>query len=216
MHKLNPNHIRLKPEQRLYQCPVPIIAITGSIATGKSTVTNILKERGYPVIDADVLIKKIYTKDEVLRFLKDSCPEVLINKKIDFKVLREAFFRSEDLKVNLEKLLYRFLEDEFNNALGPHLASGSTYVFYDVPLLFEKNIQNRVDQSVTVYCPKEIQLKRLISRDDVSNEFAKQLIANQIDIEQKKSMSHLVIYNTGDLKDLRLEVEKFLQILEKK
>lgn len=213
MHKLKPDHIRLEKHNRLYQCPVPIVAITGSIATGKSSVSEILKDRGYPVIDADLLIKKIYMQNDVIDLVAKESPEAMVNDKINFKVLRAQFFSKPQLKKRLEEKLYSYLKEFFLKEARLFLATGAQFVFYDVPLLFEKKIDSKVDLIAVVYCNKETQVERLTKRDDIDESYALKLISNQIDIDEKKSKSHLVIDNQGDLKHLRLEVESFLQNL---
>lgn len=216
MVKLNPNHIRLNQSERLYQCPVPIVAITGSIATGKSSVTNILRQKGHSVIDADSLIKDIYSLKDVTQFVEKICPDVVVSGKIDFKLLRAKFFNDKDLAIKLEKKLYSFLHEAFNDALKPLLMTNPDYIFYDVPLLFEKNIADKVDMIVTVYTPREIQMTRLLNRDHIDRNLANKLINSQLDIEHKKRNSHLIIDNSLTIEKLPAEVEKFLQLLEKK
>lgn len=216
MVKLNPNHIRLTQDQRLYRCPVPIVGLTGSIATGKSSVTKILRQLGHSVIDADKLIKDIYTQPDVIDFIKQNCPEAIVNEVIDFKVLRIKFFSDKELALKLENKLYSYLPEAFNNSLNALLKNTPSFILYDVPLLFEKGIGDKVDTIVTVYAPKEIQLKRLMARDNIDHDIALKLISNQIDIEQKKQNSHLIIDNSLTIENLPGHVEKFLQILEKK
>ena len=215
MHKLNPTYIQIETKQRLYQCPVPIVAITGSIATGKSSVSKILVERNYPVIDADRLIKNIYKKQEIIDFISTRCPKAFKGSAIDFKVLRVEFFNDDSLKNSLENLLYQYLEVEFRLEADRAIKGGANFIFYDVPLLFEKGLFDKVDLVVTVYTPKKLQLKRLKRRDNINQELALKLLESQIDIEEKKKQSHLIINNQSTLANLEEEVSSFLDILQK-
>lgn len=98
--KLNPKIIKLTTENRLYHLNIPIIAITGGIATGKSTVSKLISAMGFKVIDADSLVKKIYSDDETISFIKTIAPECIDGEfKIIFPKLREYFFQTQILKL---------------------------------------------------------------------------------------------------------------------
>ena len=87
MKRLKHKYIRLEQQERLHQCPLPIVGLTGGIATGKSTVSKIFKEEGLWVICADDLIHQIYQEGETLSFVKGICPQSIQNEKIDFPFL---------------------------------------------------------------------------------------------------------------------------------
>src|SRR5690606_10373426 len=143
---------KLKPETRLHQTPVPIIGLTGGIASGKSTVSRMLVQKGIPVIDADQLIKDIYRLPETKTFVSEKCPDALKHDEIHFPTLRERFFNNPELKKDLERFLYQRLPQAFQAAYQK-LGSPS-YVVYDVPLLFEKGLDRLVDLKVLVYAPR--------------------------------------------------------------
>lgn len=216
MFKLNSTHIRLEQSQRLYRCSVPIIAITGSIATGKSSVSKILKKLDHAVIDADKLIKEIYKKSEMIELIATHCPKAYVNGEIEFKTLRDHFFNDENLKSLLESALYQYLDTQFTKEAKLFIEEqGHNFLFYDVPLLFEKNIVDKVDLAVTVYCPKKTQVERLQTRDNIDKLLALKIINSQMDIEEKREKSHLIIDNQSSLKALENEVSHFLDILKK-
>lgn len=216
MSKLNSTYIRLQPNQRLYQCPVPIIAITGSIATGKSSVSKLLTQLGFKVIDADLLVKKIYLKQDIISLVATHCSKAYMNDQINFKILRSQFFSNEVLKTTLETAIYKHLEDEFMACAQSAIKEGAHFLFYDVPLLFEKNIVEKVDLAVTVYASRSVQLDRLTARDNINMDLALKLVNSQMDIEEKKRRSDLIIDNQSSLKSLESEVFKFIKILQKK
>lgn len=215
MFKLNPIHIRLSPPQRLYHCSVPIVAITGSIATGKSSVSKLLRSAGHVVFDADLLIKEVYKQQDIIDIVSAHCPIALNENKINFKVLRTQFFNDNSLKIILEQALYKGLEIKFREKAEHEIALGAEFIFYDVPLLFEKDLQDYVDLAVTVYAPRDFQLTRLQQRDNIDTEMAVKMINSQMDIEEKKLKSHLIINNQLTLKELEKEVIIFLDILKK-
>ena len=157
--------IRLTEKERLHGVGLPIVAITGGIATGKSTVSNLFKKSGFVVINADELIHKIYQLEDTISFVNGLCPNAVKENSIDFVVLREKFFNDNSLKTQLESFLYQKLPGEFVSSIP----KGTEVVFYDVPLLFEKALNDKVDQIIVVSANKETQLERLAQRDKSSS-----------------------------------------------
>ena len=135
--KIKNNFNRLNNESRIYKLNVPVIGLTGGIASGKSTVTAILKEKDLPVIDADQLVKGIYALPETLDFIKKNYPEVIKYGVIQFPLLRQKVFSNSDVKSKIEEFIYQRLPMAFKLAFE-NLHQPSV-VIYDVPLLFEKN-----------------------------------------------------------------------------
>jgi dephospho-CoA kinase len=215
MNQLNlkSRFIKLSKENRLYQIPVPIIGLTGGIATGKSTVADFLRSKNIPVIDADKLVKRIYQKPETKSFIQNEFPDCFENGEIIFKKLREVLFNSlEDLK-KVETHIYQYMPEEFKKDYS--LFKSPSFIVYDVPLLFEKNLYPLVDLKVCVYCPRKMQLERILNRDQCSPEVAGQIIDRQLDIEVKKSKSDQIIENIAGKADLIPNIESFLdKVLE--
>jgi dephospho-CoA kinase len=206
---LKPEFQKLTPKSRLYQLPVPIIGLTGGIASGKSTVAEILSQKGLAMINADQLVKDIYALPETLEFLNLHHPEVLKAKKIDFRMLREKVFKNPEVKTQIEKFIYQRLPAAFMNAY--HKLQDPKLVVYDVPLLFEKNLESLMDVSVLVYAPRNIQRTRLMSRDSIAEELAESILKQQMDIEDKKQRAEFVINNSLTKEELTEEIEQFLR-----
>lgn len=200
MFELKSNYITKSKENRLYQLDCPVIGLTGGIATGKSTVSSQLSEKGFPVICADKLVKEVYTTQKTITHLNKYYPQVLNNNEIDFKQFRELFFGDKSIQEDVEKLIYSQMPDMFLKTY--HQLNDPSIVIYDVPLLFEKGLDNLVDVKVTVYCPKEEQIKRLIKRDSISEELAENIISKQMPIDDKKNASDMIIDNSGKEADL--------------
>lgn len=211
--KLKQKYIKLKEDLRLHKLDIPVIGLTGGIATGKSAVSKFLKEQNFCVIDADFLIKEIYKQSETINFIEKLSPTATINGKINFKVLREIFFKDKSTQEKIETYLYPQLRKFFLIELEKFKETHSVHlVIYDVPLLFEKKLESLVDLTVLVYCPKETQLERLISRDKITPEMAQNILSHQIDIEDKKRKCDFVIDNTKDLKNLKKETFKVFKL----
>jgi dephospho-CoA kinase len=209
--KLNKNKISLTKENRLHHFEVPIIALTGGIATGKSSVSKILKEKNIPLIDADKLVKNIYQKTETFNFIQSHFPACIENNQIDFKRLRTIAFSNNEHLQTIEKFIYQYMPQEFLRAY--HELGGPDFIFYDVPLLFEKNLDKFVDQKICVYAPYDMQLMRLIERDQLTKELAQKILSKQLDIEIKKSKSDFIIINTNSIEDLKNNTENILRSL---
>lgn len=211
MKNLKAKFITHTPDSRLYQIPVPIIGLTGGIATGKSTVSEILKKNNIPVIDADRLVKNIYQKSATLEFIAKHFPHVIVDGQIVFKKLRETVFIDHMAKKLVEDYIYALLPAEFKMAFSAF--DKPKFIVYDVPLLFEKGLDKYIDLSVCVYAPRSMQLDRLILRDKSSAELASQIINSQMDIEVKKQKADWVLENIENTEKLKATVEKMLVAL---
>ena len=184
--------------------------ITGSIASGKSTVVNLLKERGFSVIDADVIAH------EQLEICKREIVEVFGEQildeagKIERKKLGAIVFNEPKKLKNLEQILHPKIKAEILSKALQLERLGQVY-FVDIPLFFEKRERYAEFKNVAViYAPKELLLSRLMSRNRLSLNEAKARVELQMDIEQKKKMAKFVIDNSSDMENLKLELEKFL------
>lgn len=212
MKKLKNNLVKLTPESRLYNTPVPIIGLTGGIGTGKSTVAAALRKHGLHIIDADANVKMVYQKAETVDFIRQNFPIVLTKTeaegRIDFKKLREIVFANPDARTLLEGYIYSHLPEVFKEAFS--LFEKPAVIIYDVPLLFEKQLHLLVDISVCVYAPREVQIARLMARDHSTRELAESILSSQLDIEEKKKLSDFTIENTGDLNLLEKNIHEFI------
>ena len=185
--------------------------ITGSIASGKSTVVNLLKERGFSVIDADLIAHEQLEicKGEIVR----EFGEQILDEagKIERKKLGAIVFRKPKKLKNLEQILHPKIKAEIFFIASQLESLGQVY-FVDIPLFFEKKERYAEFKNVAViYAPKELLLSRLMSRNALNLEDAKARVELQMDIEQKKKMAKFVIDNSGDRENLELELEKFLK-----
>ncbi len=207
--KLRAEWRKLTPGMRLHTLDVPIVGLTGGIATGKSTVAELLIEKGLPVINADLLVKEIYSKEETRNFIKRNYPEVILNNDIDFKKLREKVFTDSVVKDDVEAHIYGRLKNAFTEAYEK--LGSPDFVVYDVPLLFEKKLDPVVDVKVLVYAPEDIQRKRLMARDGDEEDMARTIMASQLNIEDKKVRADFIIDNSSTKAELARKVEQFLR-----
>ena len=187
------------------------IALTGGIATGKSTVCNILKLYGFSIIDADKIAHKVLEEQKkTISTLFGK--EYIKDNKVDRKKLAKLIFSNKEAKKSLEKLLHPLIKERITKE-SIKLEKYQVPYIMDIPLFFEtKNYP--IKRVMVVYAPKEIQLKRLMKREGLDEVKAKKRISSQIDIEEKKKLATFIIDNSKDLKHLQKEIEKFIQKVE--
>lgn len=187
--------------KRLYDYPYPIIGVSGGIATGKSTLSKLLSDY-YCVICADKLVKDIYSWKETNDFMfKNFSSFVDSFGKIDFKNLREMVFNDSVVKTKLEDYIYPRLPLAFYKEIISKNWEGRE-IFYDMPLLFEMGLHERVDLSICVYLPRVEQVKRLMKRDNIDESLANKMLDAQMDIEEKKNLANIVFDNSGTIINL--------------
>ena len=183
------------------------IALTGGISTGKSTVCNLLKLHGFLTIDADKIAHKLL--DENSSKIEEMFgKEYVENGKVLRKELGKIIFSNEENKLKLEALLHPLIKEEIIKESKIYEEQNKPY-FVDIPLFFEK-MHYPISKSLVIYTPKELQIQRLMKRDNIDENEAKLKISNQMDIEKKKNLADMVIDNSKDLKHLQNEVERII------
>ncbi|ABV66428.1 dephospho-CoA kinase [Aliarcobacter butzleri] len=183
------------------------IALTGGISTGKSTVCNLLKLHGFLTIDADKIAHKLL--DENSSKIEEMFgKEYVENGKVLRKELGKIIFSNEENKLKLEALLHPLIKEEIIKESKIYEEQNKPY-FVDIPLFFEK-MHYPISKSLVIYTPKELQIQRLMKRDNIDEKEAKLKISNQMDIEEKRKLANIVIDNSKDLKHLQNEVERVI------
>lgn len=188
------------------------IGITGSISTGKSTVTEYLLSKGLKVVDADKIAREVYDTKEVFeKTVKAFGKDILKDGKIDRIKLGKKVFGNKEALYTLSTIVHPQI---LLNVKREALSYDDDVVFLDIPLLIEMIDEIRkainIDEIWVVYIPEELQIKRLMARDNISKDLALKKIRSQISIEEKKSVADVVIENTGTLKDLYDRVDREL------
>jgi dephospho-CoA kinase len=178
------------------------IALTGGIATGKSTVANIFKDFGFVVIDADKIAHFILDKN-YLRIGELFGFEYIQDSKVNRKILGELIFSNPKAKKSLERLLHPLIYQEIERLSFIEDEKKKPYIV-DIPLFFETS-RYPIKDVIVVYTPRKKQLNRLINRDNCSINQAQKKIESQIDIEIKKLKAKYLIDNSRDLKSLQEE-----------
>ena len=186
------------------------IALTGGIATGKSTVASLFMLHGFLTIDADKIAHKILdnnTNTIANLFGK----EYIKDEKVNRPKLGDLIFNNIEEKRKLEQFIHPLIKLQIIKEARVFEEQNKPYLI-DIPLFFE-NKNYDIEKSIVVYTSKEIQLQRLTKRDNSTRQEAQSRISNQMDIEDKKKLSTFIIDNTLNLKNLQNEVERVKKLL---
>jgi dephospho-CoA kinase len=181
------------------------IALTGGIATGKSSATALLSLYGFRFIDADKIAHAhLDEQKEAIASLFGA--EYIKEAQVDRKMLGKLIFANKEKKRELEDLLHPIIYDTIVAQSKKNEALGIPYMI-DIPLFFESKRYD-IKRSLVVYATKEQQLERLMRREGFDANEALRRIESQMDIEQKRALADYVIDNSGDLKQLQSECER--------
>jgi dephospho-CoA kinase len=188
------------------------VALTGGIATGKSSVARMFEADGYRVIDADrIAHEMLETQKEKIAEMFG--PEMIRGGSVDRKALGALIFADLLKRKRLEALLHPLIYEEIEALAKAEDAKGRPYIV-DIPLFFEGG-RYPIERSLVVYAPLERQIARAMERDGLDREAVLERIAAQIDIEEKRHMGDFVIDNSGDQTQLRVEYERIKEAIEK-
>lgn len=191
-----------------------IIGLTGGIATGKSTVSQILRGQKIPIVDADIISREVVMPGEeayekVLSFFGTKILHE--DNTINRAKLGEIIFNDAEKREVLNGIVHPAVRKEMKKQAEDFLQAGHSLVVMDIPLLFESKLTHMVDQTWLVYANPDIQLKRLMIRDDFTEQQAFSRIQSQMPIDEKKKLADIIIMNNGSKAELEKEVLQFLK-----
>lgn len=190
-----------------------VIGLTGGIASGKSTVADIITGYGVPVIDADQLARDaVLPETPGLRQIAAAFgSEVLKDDgSLDRAVLAEKIFSEPAARGILEAILHPLIKELAEKNLEELRRQGVPAAFYMAPLLIEAGVTGRVDEVWVVYVDRETQLERIRRRDSLNRKDAEKRLAAQMAMDEKRRYGRIVIDNSGDLQELRDRVAAVL------
>lgn len=185
------------------------IGLTGGIASGKSTVSAMLAELGAKIIDTDEIARQVVQPGELAwqGIVNHFGQEILLpNGQIDRKSLGDRIFQDKTARQQLEKIIHPYIEMEVEKSVEQAAASGQQFVVLDVPLLFEIGWQTKVNSIWVVYVEPQIQLARLMARNQLTAEQALDRINSQMKLGEKVKKANVIIDNNLDINHARKQV----------
>ncbi len=186
------------------------IALTGGIAVGKSSAMSFMSMYGFRSIDADK-IAHVTLDEQKEKIASMFSKSLIMGSAVNRVELGKIVFADKDKRKELESLLHPLIYDKIMHLAALEEQREFPY-FIDIPLFFE-NKRYDIAKSLVVYAPKDLQIQRLIKRNNLSSEDAILRINSQLDIEQKKELATYIIDNTKDIRHLQNECEKVRGII---
>ena len=190
-----------------------IIGITGGISSGKSTVTNFLRQRGFQVVDADSLVHQLQAPGgRLYNILVEHFGKqvVLKNGELNRPLLASLIFSNPEEQEWSKETQGQVILEELA-ALKNQLAQTEAIFFMDIPLLFEQGYESWFDEVWLIYLDRETQIERLMNRDKLSLEAAESRLASQWPLDKKKKLATHIIDNSGSLDQLLSQIISLLE-----
>ena len=194
-----------------------IIGITGSIGTGKSTVSNYLISKGYSVVDADKISKGAYNigSNGYKAILEVFGEEILnSNGEVDRKKIKKIVFDNSNMLQRLNMAIHPIIINEIEKEIEMLLESQSV-VFLDAPLLIETELHKKVNKIIVVICDKNEQINRIIKRDKITADMAISIINSQMSIDEKLKFADYIVYNNSTIENLYSQVDEIILEIKK-
>lgn len=196
-----------------------LVGLTGGIASGKSVVSNYLKQKGIPIIDADVVAREVVEPGtKGLQKIVDhfGTDYLTFEQTLDRKKLGQLIFSNEAAREQLAVFLDQAILDRMQELTAAYRARQEPLIVWDMALLIEKNYQSLVDEVLLVSVAPNIQVERLMARDHISAKEAKQKIASQLPLQEKKRFADLWIDNSGTLDETYRQIDHWLENLKER
>lgn len=194
------------------------IGLTGGIASGKSTVAKFLEELGICVIYADKLAHEVFEINNPNYIkIKNTFSDCLdAQGNFDRKKIANHVFKDVKLLKILESIVHPHVQSRVAQEKSKLISKGVQVAVYEVPLLFEKKLEKNFDRILLVYVSNQVQLERLINRNNLSREEAEGRISAQVSLDEKLKRADDIINNDGSVEDLKIKVEDWLSFIKGK
>lgn len=193
-----------------------IVGLTGGIASGKSTVSNLFRKYGIEIVDADKVAKEVSEKKESIEKISNIFGKDILDSdgKIVREKLREKAFKNRELLQELNKIIHPQVMEYFKSKKEEN--SKDEILIFDIPLLYEAKMEYLCDKIIVVGVDVQKQIRRVVARDGSSEELAKKIIFNQMPLNEKIKKADIVIMNDGTLDELEEKVMKIYRELKER
>ncbi|MBH9967806.1 dephospho-CoA kinase [Rossellomorea oryzaecorticis] len=191
-----------------------ILGLTGGIASGKSTVSEMLSKKGYTVIDADLAARKVVEVGQpaYLAIVEEFGRSILHtdDDTINRAKLGDIVFHNEEMRKKLNGIVHPAVRGLMLSEKDQAIESGKNTIIMDIPLLYESDLTWMVDRTIVVYVDEETQLSRLMKRNQFTEQEASSRIASQFPLKGKIGLADAVINNNGTIEETGEQLEKIL------
>lgn len=171
------------------------------------------QKRGIPVVDADVIAREVVLPGRpALRAIVDVFGEaaLLVDGTLDRKTVGDIVFSDEAKRRQLNNIVHPAIRKEMLQQRDAYVEAGHQYVVMDIPLLFESKLTDYVDKIIVVTVDEGVQIARIVARDDLSKDAARQRIASQIPVSEKVKNADAVIDNNGSIEQSAAQLEELI------
>jgi len=192
------------------------VAITGGIGSGKSTLCNKLKEKGFKIHSSDEQVAKIYKNPDkkFVTYLRSiGLSKSTSKKNINKKIISKIIFENKQIRRKLELYIFKIVRKKRYDFIKQEKEKKTRLIFIDIPLLFENNLEKQFHKVISIIASKQVRLKRLKKTRKMTETLFKNIIRSQTSDVIRKKKSDYVIYNNSTLKDYKSKINKLLNKL---
>lgn len=195
-----------------------VVGLTGNIGCGKSSLSDIFRAEGIKIIDADIIARQIYEDEKLLSKVYETFGNDIKNEdgSLNRKALGRIVFSDDKKLIQLNKLTHPVIRQKVSDEIEEYKSQNEEIVILDAALLVESDYLNFIDKLLVVTCKENIQIERIIARDNCSIEEALDRIKSQMSQENKVKYADYVIDNSATLSELRKKAFIFMNYIKEK
>ena len=195
-----------------------VVGLTGNIGCGKSSLSDIFRAEGIKIIDADIIARQIYEDEKLLSKVYETFGNDIKNEdgSLNRKALGRIVFSDDKKLIQLNKLTHPVIRQKVSDEIDEYKSKNEAIVILDAALLVESDYLNFIDKLLVVTCKENIQIERIIARDNCSIEEALGRIKSQMSQENKVKYADYVIDNSATLSELRKKAFIFMNYIKEK
>ena len=193
-----------------------VVGLTGGISSGKSTISSWFLQKGIVVLDADQIVKNLQRPNSplVLKLAEEFGASIVNeNGELVRDVLGQIVFYDHEAKERLNAMIHPLVQAKLEEEIERLKKVGEGLVVLDIPLLFESRFEALVDRTVVVYVSPDVQLQRLMKRDQIDREYALAKMNSQMSLDEKRARADYVLINNGTMGQLREQFDHLFEVL---